>query len=322
MRFANSIANWIDPSGLTCNQQPSPQDSFYCNPDNLLERARINFAKQALASYGVILTLENPAPECRGSSFYECIPGCWTATNAEIVLASVRAQATKISSVGGNFRSFLPSDGVSIMMARDGVEGFAALTPVPYVGTSEYLRGPSRIIIWRNGMQTWADGVTVIFSPQLMTHEFGHVLSVEWQGREKRLLGEGQLNDVFDRLLSYRFFNNYYGNLPTSISRGQPDHITINNQDVYLWRPFDSGAPSDNLRARGRFYDTRYNNPEELFAEAYAVWVHNQYANGLDIDPVTGLNIDELASVQRQFFERVFSGEYAPGVDIPPFPVP
>jgi hypothetical protein len=189
--------------------------------------------------------------------------------------------------------------------------------------TGEYPSGPRRIIIWNNGNEPWyiedesgrtvSSGIT-IFSPELITHEFGHVISNEWAAREAAESSDS-------RQLSQRFFTSYYnGNYARQL-----DAIRVDTSGTfaYLWEPFESGSPNTNPdgtrnRSTGRIYNTRY-TVEEFGAEAYAVWIYDKYASSSQQPVGQSVTIDDLVAAQKGFWEAVFSGAIKPGNPITPF---
>lgn len=318
---ANPV-NYTDPSGLvaidSCGLPPglpsqfqTTEDRFYCNP--VLQQPPNG---ELSIGHGVTLTVDSPSSVCDNpSDWVECAPGCWTQEQVEIVTRSVAAQVAKIGEE--NFRKWMSPEPnqIKIVMARNvpiNTPSAAAIAPVPgVIKAGEYPAGPRRIIIYGNGNVTWADGETVIFSPELITHEFGHVISNEWAAREAEA-------GIIARRLSSRFYSNYYGDG----SRGRLDVFQIQpRESVYLWEPFASGAVTEEERASGRMYDSRF-EVEEFGAEAYAVWIYDKYASGSQQHPGSGLTLDQLVAAQKAFWEAIFSGSIQPGDTITPFEIP
>jgi hypothetical protein len=174
-----------------------------------------------------------------------------------------------------------------MMSKTDPGGNLAALTPTPNTtgNEGEYRSGGPRIIIWGNGQVTWGSG-GVIFSEELITHEFGHVISNAW--------------NPSGRSLASAFGAYFVGLVPDF------DFAAL----TPVWESFPTGSPNtDDLRAFGRFYDTRYvfegttdRDDGEVMPEAYAVWVHGFYKDGSGSDYITNQN-----RLQQRFWRLVFS---------------
>lgn len=196
------------------------------------------------------------------------------------------------------------------MSAFDDPTDYAALTPTPNLSDgNKYPAGPARIIIWKNGTETWGDRKTVIFSPELITHEFGHVISNAWNPSGSTLASQ--------------FASYFYG-------KGSPDFYGPNTGiGESVWLPFSSGSPlMADPRAFGRIYGIRYRfqpdhpnydpheKPEnqrrddaEVMPEAYAVWVYNYYRYGYVGDPQAEQYINLQIALQQEFWHKVFSNQ-------------
>lgn len=209
-----------------------------------------------------------------------------------VILRSVLAQDAKIRQVNGGqygFRDFFPT--VTVRMSSNGGASGAAITP----GQNW---DPNRsIIVWNDGYSYWpidagnagciqsqpSPNCVNIFSPELITHEFGHALSNEL-------------------LLSNIRIARDFAAIP-----GLENYVTVDRVDISAWRPFVHG--SQNTRDQGdigRFYGNRLTSEPlsavgEIAAEGYAVWVYDYYneaARGTQ-----GINIDG----QKEFWNAHFS---------------
>jgi hypothetical protein len=170
--------------------------------------------------------------------------------------------------------------------------------------------GEIHITIYENGTTSWIGQDTPIFSPELITHEFGHAFNYG--------VGENRLNSLFE--------GRYVGN-PSALEVG----TAPNQEHVSVWEPFPSGAVSedeDDPRSIGRMYFNRWLSPDgatintdERFAEAYAVWAHHYdptapegYNGYLDLEasPLPDdikMRLQEAISDQIAFWEAIFSGQ-------------
>lgn len=221
-------------------------------------------------------------------------PGCGDLSKVTVVLRSVLAQDAKIRQANGGqygFRDFFPS--VIVRMSSAGDARGAAITPGDNWGSHR------SITIWNNGYSYWpidannsgciqgqpTANCTNIFSPQLITHEFGHALSNEV------MLTGASLAAVFRN----------------QIPGIEEHYVVIDRQEVSLWEPFVSGSQNTTLpRNRGRFYGNRLEEEKtsktgELGAEAYTVWVYGAYNEA--VRGLPGVTID----AQEQFWNDYFS---------------
>ncbi|MBI5929094.1 MAG: hypothetical protein HY862_07290 [Chloroflexi bacterium] len=214
----------------------------------------------------------------------------WTDEQIQVVYDSIKAQYNAIAQVGGSFIDFFPK--ITIILSDDPSE-FAALTTedsnknvILRTGTA----GEITITIWGSGNVPWPSepNGTPVFSPELITHEFGHALNY----------GYGQ------NLLNTLFTDPYLGN-PSAANQGTQA----------VWLPFPAGSHDDDprtfdVRIYGRMYGNRWNNTDEQTAEAYAVWVYSFYTlENLDvIDSSSQATICDMIQRQQAFWDAIFSG--------------
>ncbi|MBL1134202.1 MAG: hypothetical protein HND46_02700 [Chloroflexi bacterium] len=216
----------------------------------------------------------------------------WTDEQIQVVYDSIKAQYNAIAQAGGSFESFFPH--IILVMSDQGAgTGYGALTEeeVNSLG-GNLIAGQIQITFWNNGMNTFPSNPdNPLFSVELVTHEFGHALNY----------GRGQ------NLLS-RLFDTVYSGHPAAINSGTNP----------VWDDFERGSLRLNefgekdYTTYGRLYASGSSlNPDEIFAEAYSVWVHDYYVKeNLDTaDLSTGRSVSNLIELQKIFWEGIFSGE-------------
>ncbi len=216
------------------------------------------------------------------------------------------------------FSDFFPS--VTIVLSSQ-VSSFAAKT--------EETQGGLKITIWNSGVYYWPsdtrEAPVNVFSPELVTHEFGHALIYGW--------GEHNLQNLFEGSIE-----------------GNPSVITTQTgTEVAIWNPFEAGSPdTSRIRAYGRMYGGRgildeaikailsAENPQmsqeqiselwisiqtqeperalsyqsealraivdERTAEAYAIWVYNNY------NRIEGITSDSV-NKQVAFWDAIFGNK-------------
>lgn len=249
----------------------------------------------------------------------------WTDEQIQVVYDSIKAQYNAITAVGGNFNDFFPQ---IIIMLSDTSSDFAAMTEEvrPVVVRERGLSGEIRITIWNSGVYYWPsdmrDEKVNVFSPELITHEFGHALTYGW--------GENNLQNLFE----------------VSIE-GNPSIVETAGV-VPVWEPFESGSLLLDPRVYGRMYGERgvlnevvkgilavqYPDKtqgeisdlwdtiqasdlektktlrsqalkivlDERVAEAYAVWVYDNY------NRVNGVTINSI-DAQIAFWNEIFGNQ-------------
>lgn len=155
-----------------------------CEGESQTQIGQIRTLQATLADMNVILTSYSPYagdPSSNGG-------GCWSYAKVNTVWQSVdtqnqRIQAATLQNSPNSQRylkDFLPQNPIHIVMSdQPSVGGEAAMTIIR--AGQEYGGGPDypRIIIWNDGKQPWAEraGGHIIFSPYLITHEFGHIIT-------------------------------------------------------------------------------------------------------------------------------------------------
>lgn len=253
--------------------------AFYCSDISEQEKDLIDQNIVKLKLYGVELGLDTT-------------PGCWDLSKVTVILRSVLAQDAKIRQANGGqygFRDFFPA--ITVRISAVVTARGAAIT------SGANWASHRSIVIWNNGYSYWpidagnagciqshpSPNCVNIFSPELITHEFGHALSNEL-------------------LLSNIRIARDFAAVP-----GIENYVTVGGVDVSAWRPFLHGSQdTDNPGDIGRFYGNRLITEPlsavgEIAAEGYAVWVHDYYNEAAR--STSGINIDG----QKQFWNAHFN---------------